>query len=81
MDVPLDHLYIYHKYDGLTLRDMVMHIEAIQNVDMDYPIIMDEDGDIMDGRHRIMRALLDRRDTIRAVRFDSNPAPCRVEET
>jgi len=41
---------------------------------------MDEDGEIMDGRHRIMRAMLDGADTIKAVRFDENPSPCEVTE-
>lgn len=79
MDVPLDHLCVYQKYD-LTLREMVMHMRAVQNADLSYPIILDEDGDIMDGRHRIMKALLNGEKTIKAVRFDENPRPCEIRK-
>jgi len=79
MDVPLDHMNVHNTYENLTLRQMVMHMRCVHNADLDYPIILDEDGEILDGRHRIMKAMLDGESTIRAVRFDENPSPCRVE--
>ena len=80
MDVPLNHMSLYYKYEKLTLREMVMHMRAVLNADLQFPIILDEDGEIMDGRHRLMKAMLEGRQTIRAVRFDTNPSPCRVSE-
>ncbi|MEW7987882.1 MAG: hypothetical protein AB2799_19015 [Candidatus Thiodiazotropha sp.] len=80
MDIPLDHLYVYQKYEKLTLREMVMHMKAVMVADLSKPIILDEDGEIMDGRHRIMKALLEGEETIKAVRFDENPRPCEVSE-
>jgi hypothetical protein len=80
MEVPLDHLYVYHKYDDISLREMVMHINAINNADLSCPIILDEDGEILDGRHRIMKAMLEGEKTIKAVRFEENPNPCEVED-
>ncbi len=77
MDIPLVHMNIYHTYKDITLREMVMHMKAVNDANLDYPIILDEDGDIMDGRHRIMKALLTGVKTIKAVRFDKNPSPCR----
>lgn len=79
MEIPLDHLNIFAKYD-LTLREMVMHFKAVNKADLDKPIILDEDGEIMDGRHRIMKALLTGVETIKAVRFDENPSPCIEHE-
>ena len=79
-EIPLDYLNIYNTYDKLTLRDMVMHINAINNCNLDYPIILDEDGELLDGRHRIMKALLLGKDTIKVVRFDENPIPCEILE-
>ena len=79
MEIPLDHLYIYHQYKNLSLRDMVSHMKAVIKADLNYPIILDEDGEIMDGRHRIMKALLYKKKSIKAVRFPENPAPCRIE--
>lgn len=76
MVIPLDHLNVYYKYKALSLMDMVMHMKAVNDADLSYPIIMDEDGEIMDGRHRIMKAILTGAETIKAVRFDENPPPC-----
>jgi hypothetical protein len=80
MDVPLNHLHMYYTYGKLTLRDMVMHMQAVNDADLDMPIILDEDGEIMDGRHRLMKAILLGNETIKAVRFDENPSPCRVDD-
>jgi len=80
MDIPLQHLNVYYTYEKLTLRGMVMHINAVNDADLKYPIILDEDGELMDGMHRIMKAIVSGQKTIKAVRFDLNPSPCEVEE-
>ncbi len=80
MEVPLDHLSVYHQYEKLTLREMVMHMKAVNAADLSYPIILDEDGEVMDGRHRIMQAMLRGVKTIKAVRFDENPRPCEITD-
>ncbi len=78
--IPLDHLNVYNKYENLTLREMAMHINAVNNADLAYPIILDEDGEIMDGRHRIIKAMVTGEKSIKAVRFDENPEPCKIDE-
>lgn len=80
MQIPLNHLNVYYTYEQMTLRDMVMHMKAVQNADLNYPIILDEDGEVMDGRHRIMKAMLIGAKSIKAVRFDENPAPDKIED-
>jgi len=80
MEIPLKHLNVYYLYKDLTLRNMVTHMKAVNDADLSYPIIIDEDGEIMDGRHRIMNALLNGIETIKAVRFDKNPEPCSVRD-
>lgn len=80
MDVPLEHLNMYNTYEKLTLREMVMHMKAVLDADLDKPIILDEDGEIMDGRHRLMKAMLHNVPTIKVVRFDENPPPCQVKD-
>lgn len=79
-EIPLKHIGMYYKYENLTLRDMVMHMKAVNDADLSFPIILDEDGEIMDGRHRLMKAILTGAETIKAVRFESNPSPCSVDE-
>ncbi len=80
IEIPLNHLNVYKVYESLTLREMVMHFKAVNNADLSKPIILDEDGEIMDGRHRLMKAMLLGDKTIKAVRFDENPPPCRVDD-
>lgn len=55
------------------------HMKRALAADMDYPIILDAEGFVMDGWHRITRALVEGRSTIKAVRFDETP-PCDFEE-
>jgi len=80
MEIPLDHLNINYTYQHLNLRYMAMHFKAVQKADLSYPIILDEDGELMDGRHRLMKALIKGHKTIKAVRFESNPKPCIITE-
>ena len=79
MELPLLGMNIYHRWDGMNLRDFIMHMRAVQAADLSYPIILDEDGEIMDGRHRLMRAILDGCENIKAVRFETNPEPCKID--
>lgn len=80
MDIPLNHLSLYYTYEKLTLREMVMHMRAVNDADLSWPIILDEDGELMDGRHRLMKAMLNDEKTIKAVRFDENPSPCVIHD-
>lgn len=80
MEAPIDCLSVYQTYDKLTLRDMVMHMRAVNAADLEKPIILDEDGELMDGRHRLMKAMLLGHETIKVVRFNENPSPCRVQD-
>ena len=73
MEVPLDHLDVYYIYKELSLREMVMHMNAVNDADLSKPIILDEDGELMDGRHRLMKAMLLGVKSVKAVRFDENP--------
>jgi hypothetical protein len=78
--VPLDALNLNCTEYVYNMREMVMHVKQITRANMDYPIILDEDGEIMDGRHRIMHALYNEHTEIKAKRFDINPTPCRYKE-
>ena len=80
-DIPLKHLNIHNLYPQIeTTKEFVDHIGYVINADMSCPIILDEEGYVMDGRHRIAKALLEKHETIKAVRFDVTPDCCFVEE-
>jgi len=59
----------------LTCRDVVEHARLIQDCDFDHPVILSRDGRVMDGMHRICKALLLGREHIEAVRFAEDPQP------
>jgi len=58
-----------------TVRRIIEQIRLINEVDPSYPIILGADGRLMDGMHRVARAVLDGRSTITAVRFEEDPEP------
>ena len=58
-----------------TVRELIVHMRLVRDVDPTYPVILGGDGRVMDGMHRIARAVLEGRTTIRAVRFATMPEP------
>jgi hypothetical protein len=56
-----------------TWRALVAHLRLIHEADLGFPIILSADGAVMDGRHRVAKALLETRDHIEAVQFDRDP--------
>ena len=79
-----DTVYWFDETETPTVRRVVEHIRLIDDVDMKYPIILGPDGKVLDGMHRIARAILEGRTTIRAVQFERLPEPdyrdCRSSE-
>jgi hypothetical protein len=67
-----------------TVRAIAEHMRLVQEVDLSYPIVLAAEGRVMDGMHRVVRALLDGHETIKAKRFAVQPEPdyrnCRPEE-
>jgi hypothetical protein len=67
-----------------TVRRVVEHARLIEDVDLSYPVILGVDGRVMDGMHRIAKALLLGRETISAVQFETHLEPdyrnCRPED-
>ena len=58
-----------------TVRSVVEHCQLIMAADLAYPIILDSVGRVMDGMHRIGKALMLGHDYIDAVQFTVDPAP------
>jgi hypothetical protein len=59
----------------LTWRVVVEHLRLIQAADLSFAIILSADGRVMDGMHRVAKAVLLGRSTIEAVRFANDPEP------
>ena len=81
----LDSVYWFDdRRERPTVRRVVDHARLIEEVDMSHPVILGRDGRVMDGMHRIAKALLEGRATIDAVQFEIHPEPdyrnCRPED-
>ena len=67
-----------------TWRSFVAHLQLVDAAELRYPIILAADGTVMDGRHRVAKALREGRSAVDAVQFPEDPPPdyvgCRPEE-
>lgn len=61
-----------------TIREIAAHCRRINEADPRIPVIINENGRLMDGGHRLARALLEGRKTVKAVRFEEMPTPDEV---
>ena len=59
----------------LTCGQVVDHARMMLESDLDFPVILSSDGRVMDGMHRICKALFEGRGEIEAVRFVQDPEP------
>ena len=62
-----------------TVRSVYDHCMRIQQADLSFPILLDAKGVVLDGVHRILKAKTLGLPTVQARRFETLPAPDRVE--
>jgi hypothetical protein len=61
-----------------TWRSMLDHIKLIADADSSFPIILSSSGAVMDGMHRVARAVLEGLIEVEAVQFVEDPEPDHV---
>lgn len=71
MEVPIAGLHFGGSVfgDADDMLYFISHMKAILDADLDFPILLDRYGRILDGRHRLARAIFEGRTTIKAKRF------------
>jgi hypothetical protein len=74
----LDHA-VFDGDEASTWRSFAAHVRLVHETDLRYPIIRAADGAVMDGMHRVTKAVVEGRDTIDAVQFVVDPAPDYVD--
>jgi hypothetical protein len=84
-DIPeIDSEYWFDAGERPTVRKVIGHFRLVCEADPSYPIILGPDNRVMDGMHRIARALLDGRRAIKVKRLRELPEPdyrgCRPDE-
>jgi hypothetical protein len=62
-------------WDSSTIYKIAYHVRRAYLSDYKYPVILDETGFIMDGWHRVLRALIEDKEYVMAVRFKKTPPP------
>lgn len=72
----LDEPYWFSSGDGNAIcRAVLEHARFIAEADLGFPIILSSDGRVMDGMHRVGKALLSGLESIEAVQFQHDPEP------
>jgi hypothetical protein len=64
-------------FDGrpATVRAVVEHARRIDEADLATPVVLAADGQVLDGMHRIAKAVLRGRETVPARRLVTDPDP------
>lgn len=55
------------------LSDFIFQMKRVNNCDYSIPIILDDYGRIADGYHRVCKAILDGKESIKAIRLNRMP--------
>ena len=71
----IDSDYWFKDGQAPTVRAVVEHVRLMQEADLSFPVILAADGRVMDGMHRLAKALLLGHKTVDAVRFPTTPDP------
>ena len=84
--IPVDSIWQIDSahWGRVTPRDLAEHVRLIAETDPSYPIILSADGRVMDGMHRVVKAIMGGHTTIAAIQFEVQPEPdfrnCRPED-
>ena len=60
------------------MEDIAEHAKSIFEADISYPIILCPEGRVMDGMHRVCKALIEKQKYIKAVKLTKLHAPDHI---
>ena len=73
-DLPLVGIDISHMpFSSSTFGQFLYHLKRVNDTNLDYPVILDDEGVICDGWHRVAKAYLEGRPTVKAIRLLEMP--------
>lgn len=81
-DLPLAGIDLsYIPWSNLTsVKTVASHFKRVQLANLEYPVILDDCGYIADGWHRIVKALVEGKRTIKAIRIQDMPEPDSIND-
>ncbi len=71
--------YWYEEGTKPTPHSISIHAKLIQEADLGFPIILCDQGRVMDGMHRCCKALIQGHKTIKALQFEKTPEPDYID--
>lgn len=76
----LDEPYWYELGGAVpTCRSIAEHMQLVAATDLNYPIIVCPEGRLMDGMHRMVKALMEGRESVMAYQLEVLPEPDYVD--
>lgn len=80
-ELPLAGVCIANDAWGIkTIKDFIFHSKRVNDANLDHPVILDSDGFVCDGWHRVAKAILNGNTTIKAIRIQEMPLCDGYEE-
>ena len=74
----LDEPYWFDHGYAPTCRAVAEHAQLIEAAEMSFPILLSSDGRVMDGMHRVAKALIQQLESVPARQFARDPEPDHV---
>lgn len=73
-DLPLAGIHIGgYPWGDSSIYNFVYHSNRVKNASLENPIILDDMGQIADGWHRVVKAIMEGHETIKAIRLEDMP--------
>lgn len=80
-DLPLCGIDIgLYPWGDPSIKSFIYHVKRSNDSDLSYPIILDDTGYICDGWHRVVKAILEGREYIKAKRLNVMPDPEEIKD-
>lgn len=80
-DLPLQGIDIsINPWGKPCIKNFVFEMQRVKKANLKYPIILDNEGFICDGWHRVVKAILAGHTTIKAIRLEVMPDPINNKE-
>lgn len=62
-------------FESSTMAAFIFQCKRVKDCSLEHPILLDDCGQIADGYHRVCKAILEGKETIKAIRLEEMPTP------
>jgi len=80
-DYDLRCLPLQDRWYNLDCADLAETLTRVSNTNLKYPIILTNAGGVADGFHRVVKAIVEGKQAIKAIRLINMPEPDEIEES